>query len=152
MSKLYPKVKAMGLFTSNGRFLGTANRDSVSGEDYLRLIGGHVEFGERSDETLRREITEETGADIEQLRLLDIVESIFVYEGAPGHEVIFIYHAKFTDPSFYERDSITVSDSHHQSTAIWTPAADLIAGKVRLYPVADYARFLKQVTEQEARP
>lgn len=147
MSK-FPKVKAMGLFTSNGRFLGTQHVDRVKGEDFVRLIGGHVEFGERAEDAMRREVMEEVGVEIEQLRLLDILENIFTHEGSPGHEVIFIYHALFADRSLYSRDTILISDSGGPQTAVWVPAGDVFSGAVRLYPVADYARLLKEVTEQ----
>ena len=138
----------MGLFVSNGRFLASSHFDSVKGEAFLRLLGGGVEFGERSDDALRREMREEISAEIEQLRLLDVLENCFVNEGRPGHEVTFVYHAVFVDRSFYSRESIPVIETSTRHTATWTPAADLFAGKVRLYPVADYAKFLKLIDEQ----
>jgi ADP-ribose pyrophosphatase YjhB (NUDIX family) len=138
----------MGLFVSNGRILGSQSLDSIKGEHFMRLLGGHVEFGERSDETLHRELMEETGAEITNLRLAEVVENVFVYEGKPGHEISFIYLADFVDPSYYTAESITVKDSE-ESTAVWVPASDVLEGKVRLYPIADYTNILKLATEQK---
>lgn len=58
MAKL--QVKAMGLVLSpdGERFLASTHFDSVKQQPYLRLIGGGVEFGERSEEALRREFME----------------------------------------------------------------------------------------------
>jgi 8-oxo-dGTP pyrophosphatase MutT (NUDIX family) len=147
MSKPHPKVKSMGLFVSNGRFLASSHHDYSKGEDYLRLLGGHVEFGERSDETLRREMMEELGAGIANLALLDVVENIFVYEGRPGHETVFLYRATFTDPSFYTRDRIPFIETGSEDVALWSPVEDVLSGSVRLYPPADYAKLLRLAAE-----
>ncbi len=39
MSKLYPKVKAMGLFVSNGRFLASSHLDNVQGRGVSPAAG-----------------------------------------------------------------------------------------------------------------
>jgi 8-oxo-dGTP pyrophosphatase MutT (NUDIX family) len=149
MSKPYPKVKAMGLFVSNGRILATQFHDSVKGEDFLRLIGGHVEFGELSEAAFRREVEEELGAQVENVRLLEVVENVFVYEGRPGHEVIFVYHAEFLDRSLYAREIINVSEGGLEYPSVWTPVQDVYEGKVRLYPTVDYARLVKLAEDQK---
>ncbi len=139
MAKRDIKVKAMGLFVSpDGRFLASQHVDSIKQQAYLRLLGGHIEFGERSDEALVREIQEEIGAQVRLLGVLEVVENRFVHEGKPGHEVVFIYAAEFTDPSFYTQEVIPVTDDM-DSTAVWTPFADLLEGRVFLYPDADFA-------------
>jgi 8-oxo-dGTP pyrophosphatase MutT (NUDIX family) len=149
MSTRYAKVKAMGLFVSNGRILATAERDSVKGEDYLRLLGGSVEFGERSDEALRRELREEIGAEIGRLALLDVIENIYTFEGWPGHEIAFLYRGVFTDPSFCTREQIPFIEAGKSDIAVWTKLEDVLTGKARLYPPADYAKLFKLVEEQK---
>lgn len=134
------KVKAMGLFVSpDGRFLASSSVDSVKRQPFLRLLGGHVEFGELAADTLRREIQEEIAADCRIGALLEVAENIFVYEGRPGHEIVFIYRAEFTDPSFYAREEIPVVEPDSVTTAIWTPCADVLEGRAFLYPSANYA-------------
>jgi ADP-ribose pyrophosphatase YjhB (NUDIX family) len=146
MAKRDIKVKAMGLFISpDGRFLASSHVDSVKQQPFLRLLGGHVEFGERSDETLLREIHEEIGAEARILSLLEVAENRFVYEGRPGHEVVFVYAAEFADPSFYARETIPVMEPDSETIAIWTPAADLLEGRVFLYPTIDYAAHLARL-------
>jgi len=134
------KVKAMGLFVSpDGRFLASSHRDSVKGQAYLRLLGGGVAFGERSDAALRREMLEEIEAEITDVTLLEVVENSFTYEGRPGHEIVFVYGAAFSDPAFYTREQIPVVESDSRHMASWTPCDAVLDGRALLYPPANYA-------------
>jgi ADP-ribose pyrophosphatase YjhB (NUDIX family) len=141
------KVKAMGLFVSpDGRFLASPGHDSVKGQSYLRLLGGHVEFGERAAEALVREIQEEILADCRILSLLEVVENSFTHEGKPGQEVVFLFGAELTDPSFYAREKIPMVEDDPNKHALWTPVADLLEGRVFVYPPADYAAHFAKMT------
>jgi ADP-ribose pyrophosphatase YjhB (NUDIX family) len=142
MAKL--QVKAMGLVLSpdGDRFLASTNFDSVKQQPYLRLLGGGVEFGERSEDALRREFMEELGAAVTLYGLLAVSENIFVHEGRPGHEIVFIYATRFADPGYYERAEIPVIEPDKTETALWTSCRDLVEGRVFLYPTADYPALL----------
>jgi ADP-ribose pyrophosphatase YjhB (NUDIX family) len=134
------KVKAMGLFVSpSGCFLASPGFDSVKGQGYLRLLGGHVEFGERAAEALVREIMEEISAECRIQSLLEVIENSFTHEGEPGQEVVFLYAANLSDPQFYGRASIPLIEPDQQKVAVWTPIKDLLEGRVFCYPPADYA-------------
>jgi ADP-ribose pyrophosphatase YjhB (NUDIX family) len=152
MSKKHPRVKAMGLFVWNGRVLAAALHDASKNEDFLRLPGGSVEFGETTEAALRREMREEMSAEIAIHRLLGVVENIFVYEGTPGHEVVFIYHAAFVDPGYYTRETIAIKETEDEHIGVWTPLEDVVAHRVRLYPSADYKGFLELIAEQGVKP
>jgi ADP-ribose pyrophosphatase YjhB (NUDIX family) len=144
------KVKAMGLFVSpDGRFLASPGYDSIKQQSYLRLLGGHVEFGERSGAALIREIQEEIEADCRILALLEVVENSFLHEGEPGQEVVFVYAAELTDPSFYARERIPMNEADPSKVAVWTPIADLLGGRVFVYPPADYAAHFARMMAQE---
>jgi ADP-ribose pyrophosphatase YjhB (NUDIX family) len=148
MSERAIKVKAMGIFVSpDGRFLASPGHDSVKGESYLRLLGGHVEFGERSDAALIREIAEEISADCRILALLEVVENSFMHEGKPGQEVVFVYGAELTDPSFYAREKIPMNEPDIGKIAVWTPFADVLEGRVFVYPPADYAAHFARLAQ-----
>ncbi len=147
MTERVIKVKAMGLFVSpDGRFLASPGYDSVKRQGYLRLLGGHIEFGERSDEALIREIQEEIAAGCRIIALLDVVENSFMHEGEPGQEVVFLYAAELTDPDFYTREKIPMNEDDPNKVAVWTPVAELLDGRVFLYPPADYAAHFARIT------
>ena len=79
-------AKAICLFEHQGRFLVHEFRDPTSGAWKARPLGGTIEFGETSTDAIIREIREELDQEIDNLRLVHIHESLFTYDGAPGHE------------------------------------------------------------------
>lgn len=87
------RVKAMLIAPNGGR---TAHAVSVHAptlenpRGFHRLIGGSVELGERHLDTIGREITEELGAAVRDLVLLDTVENIVTIDGVIGHEIVFL--------------------------------------------------------------
>ena len=64
-----------GVLIHNGKVL----MQNAEGDDGYAFIGGHVAFGETTDETLVREFKEEIGADIK-------IESFVLYEKGEGLE------------------------------------------------------------------
>jgi ADP-ribose pyrophosphatase YjhB (NUDIX family) len=140
MAERVIKVKAMGLFLSpDGRFLASPGFDSVKQQSYLRLLGGHVEFGERAAEALAREILEEISAECAVGPLLEVIENSFTHEGDPGQEVVFLFAGFLTDPEIYGRERIPMHEPGKDKVAIWTPVEELLEGRVFCYPPADYA-------------
>ncbi len=145
MTKAIILTKAMGLFVADGRLLVSPGFDSVKREHYFRLLGGSIEFGEKSEETLRREILEEVGAAVEVLHRLDVVENLFTFEGLRGHEIAFILHARFLDKAFTRRDELENIEPGRDETYLWRPIGEVLDGPVPLYPEADYTRLLSMI-------
>ena len=128
-------VKAVAVIRHQGRVLVERGYDRVAGIAFYRAIGGHVEFGERAADATVREWREEYGLRVEGLRLLGVVENVFTYEGRPGHEVVFCYEARVTDPGVYTRDEIEGTDPDgKRHEAVWVAVADLMEGGVPLGP------------------
>ncbi len=67
MNKIYFAVK--GLLIKNNKIL-IVHKSDVPG-DVWELPGGRMDFGETAEETLDREMKEETGYDVIPVRLLD---------------------------------------------------------------------------------
>lgn len=139
------KVKAMALFVAEGRMLVMDCFDKVKQKPFYRLLGGHIEFGERSEETLRREMAEEVGADVEVLALLDTIQNHFSYEGRQYHEIVFLHHAKFLDESFHRREDLRNLEVDFEELFKWVPVTEALQGDVPLFPAADYERFLSRI-------
>lgn len=77
---------AVGLPVKDGHILVSESFDSVRALKFYRAIGGGIEFGERADQALRREFSEELDVTIDRCVLLGVIENIFQFEGRPGHE------------------------------------------------------------------
>ena len=75
-------VRAAGIVIHNGKVLLHKNTN----ENHYALIGGRVEIGEDSATTLKREIQEEMGKDIEITGYVSTIENFFEAEGSKYHE------------------------------------------------------------------
>ena len=67
---------AICLFRQGGRILVAEGYDPVKREVFYRPLGGGIEFGERSEETVRRELLEEIHAEVSDLHYLFTLENI----------------------------------------------------------------------------
>jgi ADP-ribose pyrophosphatase YjhB (NUDIX family) len=143
------RVKAMCLFVHEGRvlvadassFVG-ANRGVVPG-DFFRVLGGSINFGETAEQGVKREIMEELGSEISDLRLLDVVENIFTYAGEDQHEIAFLFKGVLERKELLNKDTFHVVEADYEFDATWVPIEDLLSGDKPLYPSSNYARFLK---------
>ena len=124
------------LFREGERILVSDAFDYSKGEYFCRPLGGGIEFGEHSRDAMLREIREEVNAEVENLRLLGVLESLFMYEGTRGHELVFVYDAEFTDGSLYERGEIEAYESEidKRFTASWRSLEEIERSGVRLVP------------------
>lgn len=84
-------VRAAGIMIHNGKILLHRNINS----DHYALIGGRVEIGESSVNTIKREIKEELGKNIEITGYISTIENFFENEGSKYHEIMFIYKIEF---------------------------------------------------------
>ncbi|MEV7094696.1 NUDIX hydrolase [Amycolatopsis sp. NPDC051045] len=107
-------------------------RDDFKDETYYRPLGGGVEFGESSKDALKREFLEELGAEIEVGKQLGVLENVFTWRDRPGHEIAFLYDARFTDESFYGREEMKILDD--PATARWVDVRHFRDGSKILYP------------------
>lgn len=94
-----------GLAVEAGRVL-LQTADDI---DFWVLPGGRAEFGESAADTLRREMREELGLDVDIGRLLWIVENFFTFDARRYHEVGF-YFAMTVPPTFETRDEFRAVD------------------------------------------
>ncbi len=97
------RAKAVCLFRHKNKVLLAAGYDPATDEHYLLPIGGGIEFGETAAQAAQREVMEEIGVEIHDLRLLGVLENLFSFNGYSGHEIVFVYEAKFVDKCLYEQ-------------------------------------------------
>jgi ADP-ribose pyrophosphatase YjhB (NUDIX family) len=113
------RVISVCVFRHGDSILVSEGIDTVKQERFARPLGGGVEQGETSAQAIVREIREELGQAITELRLLGVLENIFQYQGQPGHEVVFVYDARFVDESRYDRDELPMCEAGWTTPAKW---------------------------------
>ncbi len=90
---------------------------------FHRPPGGHVEFGEYALDTAHRELQEEIGQTLTDVRLLGVLENIFQWNGVVQHEVVFTFAAAFADHAAYEiAEQGILDDPDGRDRVIWRPA------------------------------
>ena len=128
---------AICVFRNRDRILVAEGYDPIKGETFYRPLGGGIEFGERSQETIRRELMEEIGVKLKQdtLKYLGVVENIFTFNGSPGHEIVLIYDGALEDSGLYDQAVILGKEANGEEIrAMWKNLDDFRAGKSILYP------------------
>ncbi|VAV91979.1 hypothetical protein MNBD_ACTINO01-60 [hydrothermal vent metagenome] len=115
----YVRVKAICLFLHNGRVLAIDSFDPTKGQRFWVPVGGRVEFGETAREAIIREVREELRVEIIDLTQLGVVENLFTFDGEPGHEIVFVYDARFIDPQMYGAEEIQGLENGEEFTARW---------------------------------
>jgi 8-oxo-dGTP pyrophosphatase MutT (NUDIX family) len=101
-------VIAIGVARRGRELLVFDAYDPVKRERFHRPLGGAVEFGERAEEAVVRELLEETGFGIRVERRLGVLENLFVHEGSDRHEICFVFDVTFLDPAAYEHDTFEI--------------------------------------------
>ena len=86
-------IRACALIIHNNKLLVHNNIN----ENHVALVGGRVKIGESSEDTLKREIKEEMGKEIEILEYVSTIENFFDADDMPYHEIMFVYRVDFKD-------------------------------------------------------
>ena len=84
-------VRAAGVIIHNNKLLVHRNIKN----DHYALVGGRVAIGEDSETTLKREIMEEMGKEIEITGYISTIENFFEMKGSKYHEIMFVHQAEF---------------------------------------------------------
>lgn len=105
-------------------------------EDFCALVGGRVQIGESSEETIKREIFEEMGKKVEILEYLTTIENFFDDVVVPYHEIMFMYRVEFTD----EEDKKILTpikniEGNEELTYNWIDIDKLEEIKLNPYPI-----------------
>jgi ADP-ribose pyrophosphatase YjhB (NUDIX family) len=142
---------AIGIFRRGDKILVFESRERDSrGRIFYRPLGGSIEFGEYGGQTLAREMREEIGAEIENVRYLGLCENLFRAPGGQrAHEIVLVYEADLADKTLYEVDEMLVTeDTGHTFKAFWKSLAFFQRGEAPLYP----SGLLELLLGDEASP
>ncbi len=127
---------AICVFRHGDRILAARGYDSVKKQTYYRPLGGRIEFGETGAQTVAREIQEEIGAAVKNVRYLVTLENIFVHEGEPGHEIVLVYDGAFVDDALYRCECIEGTEGDNRPLKAYWKSLDEFRGNGAppLYP------------------
>lgn len=136
MKKNRIRPLAICVFRKDDRILVAEGYDPVKRQTFYRPLGGAIEFGEQSEDTVRRELMEEIGAEVGEVWYLGTLENIFVFNGEPGHEIVLIYDGVLTDSKLYEQAEVEGNEAEvgESFKAVWKSLDEFGEGKSILYP------------------
>lgn len=124
---------SVGLPVKDGHVLALSGRDELKGLDFLRAIGGGIEFGERAEDALHREFMEELGVRLERATRIGVYDNIFTYEGEAAHEIAHVYAVTSA-----ELDTVPLDAELHVldegSPVRWVPIDEIRQGVRPLFP------------------
>lgn len=133
---MLPRANTLGILYRNNHIL----LEEIDGKHsrgtgiYYRPIGGTIEFGERSSETIKREFHEELAAEVGIKSYITCLENIFKIEDRIGHEITQVYEVAFKDLALYQKDSFQVIEGNRITFAKWVSVVELTEGRKLLYP------------------
>jgi 8-oxo-dGTP pyrophosphatase MutT (NUDIX family) len=140
------KVKSLAWLENEGMLFVVKIFDTFKNEDFYRPIGGTVEFGESALQALQREVAEEMNTRVSVIAAPLILENLFVCDGNPGHEIVYLYPCRFCEANFYERKTYRRLEANGRiMDALWVSIAEFLSGKYRLVPEA----FMDLIKEKD---
>jgi 8-oxo-dGTP pyrophosphatase MutT (NUDIX family) len=99
-------------------------------------LGGGIEFGETSEDALRREILEELGCGISISGRPLICDNIFEHHGVKGHEIVLAYPIICDNPHIYTQQRFQIQESKGSLHWVeWIEMERFLSGKEILFPV-----------------
>lgn len=107
--------------------------DPTKNQTFYRPLGGGIDFGETAESAVRRELREELGVELLEVRRLGVLESIFHGFGRAGHEIAFIFSCRLADRDLYERDAVGEILDDAGTKVMWRPL-DSFDSRRPLYP------------------
>jgi 8-oxo-dGTP pyrophosphatase MutT (NUDIX family) len=141
-----PRIRpiAICVLRHAGKILVFRGWDHVKQETFYRPLGGGIEFGETGEQAIVREIAEEIGAQLTDVRYLFTLENIFTCNGQAGHEIILVFEGNLIDPELYAQQAFEGrEDSGESFQAVWKPLSDFGPAGDNIYPDGLLARLLE---------
>ena len=106
---------------------------ATGGGPGYRPLGGAVDRGELAEDAVVREIREELGAEIQDVRLLGVLENIFRKNDADWHEIVFMFEARFVDASLEAAERLVgMEGDGDRIEAVWIDVSEPLDAP--LYP------------------
>jgi ADP-ribose pyrophosphatase YjhB (NUDIX family) len=141
-----PKIRpiAICIIQHAGKILVFRGWDDCDQSTFFRPLGGGIEFGETGTQAIHRELDEEIGAQLTDVRYLFTLENIFTCNGEAGHEIVLVFEAALVDLDLYAREEITGCEANGMPLHVcWKALNDFASGKEILVPEGLLPRLLE---------
>lgn len=128
------KVKSRCIFIHENQIL--LCRDEKY--DYYFFPGGSQTENETPEDTLRREIREEFGSEVYNIKILEMLKN----SGQNSDETIAMFQASFSDPDIYLQSKIPLIDNP-EIKAVWVPIIDVKNRLIKIFPEHNYLQLIE---------
>lgn len=135
-------IKVMCVLERDGKILVGPGYDDVKNERFYRLPGGSMEFGETSEEAIRREMKEELRCELNDLAKVGVEENIFEYNGSRGHQIVFLFRAEVSNKEIYKQEKVHIVEPYGEYDMVWISIADVLNKSKILYPSCNWNVYL----------
>lgn len=135
-------VRAAGVIIHNNKILVHKNVNS----DHYAIVGGRVGIGECSVDTIKREIKEELGKDIEVTGYISTIENFFEMKGSKYHEIMFVHKVEFVD----DKDKKIESTLENIEGKDYLRYEWLELDKIEKYPL--YPKAIQKILKEKKFP
>jgi len=126
---------ALCVFRNKNRILVFEGYDPIKGETFYRPLGGGIEFGEKAEDAVRRELKEEINVEVGEVRYLETLENIFTFNGNSYHEIVMIHDGVLVESGLYEQAVILGKEANGEEIRmLWKSLDEFGAGRSILYP------------------
>ena len=125
---------AICVFQHQDKILVFEEYDFVKKQIFYRPLGGGIEFGETSEEAIRREMMEEMNVEVTNLKYLGTLENIFVFNGETGHEIVQVYDGRLVNSGMYEQAEMSALETDGNQMRVLWKRLDEFNSESPLYP------------------
>lgn len=139
MVQLYPEATVGALVVNEkGEILLVR---SSKWSDKFTVPGGHIELGERAEDAIKREVKEETGLDVEPVKLLLVQQAIYPKD-YHKHE-----HFVFLDYGCNARSSQVKLDGRELQSHVWVTPEEVLKLDMEPYTRNFVMKYLDELRE-----